>query len=177
MPKSPEAFSLNLKDGPGNAWSTIVKYNIEPPTADDWQNVEKHYPLSIPEAKSVRNLDAKGWELFGVDGQTLLRWIRETDTKELPVTHTERGQRIRIVSVPMTKQLKMGTPYEFRFFPESRGQWALINNSSWFDDWTVDDDGLYSITFTPTSEGSLSLFLKAEGSDSFLQCLEYSVAE
>ena len=177
MPKSPEALSLNLKDGPGNAWSTIVKYNIEPPTADDWQNVEKHYPLSIPEAKSVRNLDAKGWELFGVDGQTLLKWIRETNTNELPVTHTERGQRIRIVSVPMTKQLKVGTPYEFRFFPESRGQWALINNSSWFDGWTVDDDGLYSITFTPTSEGSLSLFLKAEGSDSFLQCLEYSVAE
>ena len=36
---------------------------------------------------------------------------------------------------------------------------------------------MYSITFTPTSAGDLSLFFKAEGSDSFLQCLEYSVVE
>lgn len=177
MPRSPEALSFSLKETSRNAWSTIVKYDIETPTEQDWQNVEQHYPLSIPEVKSVGNLDAKGWELFGVDGPELLRQIRETGTKELPVTHTERGQRIRIVSVPMTKILKAGDSYEFRFYPESRGQWALINNSNWFDNWTISDDGMYSITFTPTSAGNLSLFFKAEGSDSFLQCLEYSVVE
>lgn len=177
MPRDVETLSFNIRNPSRNAWSTMVRYAIESPTEEDWQNVEQAYPLSLPEARAVLGLDAKGWELFGVDGQTLLGLIRESGTQELPVTHTERGQRIRIVSVPMTRKLKVGTTYDISFYPESRGSWALINNSSWFENWTVADDGMYSISFTPASAGSLSLFLKADGSDSYLQCLEYEVTE
>ena len=177
MPRETGTLSLSLKSEDDNAWRTIVKYQIEPPTSQDWKNVEKHYPLSVPEVKAVGNLDVNGWEQAGVDEKNLLSLICEKGVKELPVIHSERGQKLRVVSVPMTKQLKKGTTYSFQFYPLSNKQWMLINNDTWFEDWTIADDGMYSISIVPSSVGRLSLFVQSDDGESFWQCIEYEVAE
>ena len=167
-------FCLNSLDD-NDVWNTIVKYHIDPPTQEDWAQIEAYYPLSLPEVQNVGNLEAEEWERAGMDGHKLLTLIRENDVKELPPLHSSNGQKLEIVEVPMTKKISRNTTYTFRFYPKSGVKWVMKNEDEWLTDWEVSDDGMYSMTVTPVKAGNLSLYVQLEEGQSYWATLEYDV--
>lgn len=174
MPRATGSLSLCIEDLAHNEWSSVLRYDIEPPTPQNWSKVEKRYPLSIPEVQSVKNLNADGWARFGVDGQKILQLIREQQITELPVLYNSKGQQITIVSVPMTSQLQAGTSYTFSFYPKAGIQWAMVNNGTWHRNWQVADNGLNTMELVPEA-GKLSLYMKMEEGKPYWSTIEYKV--
>ena len=171
-----ESLSIGVKDDSNDYWNIVVDYSIDQPSQEDWKKVEESFPLNAPEARSVKNLYADRWSMAGVDEHKMLGLIREYHVSELPILFSENGQTLTIVSVPMTKDLKSGVTYTFRFYPKSGVKWALVNNNNeWFSDWQISDDGMYSMSLTPTVAGPLYLYVQNEEGQTFWPCLQYEV--
>ena len=176
MPRDTGSLSLSLFDKAQNHWDNLVKYKIEPPTEEDWKAVEPHYPLALPEMKAVKNLYADTWKRAGIDGQALLRLVREHHVSELPLFYEDKGQKLTAVAVPMNKKLKAGQNYTFRFYPRSGLRWMIINNREQYSDWKKSEDGMLSMTVEKVSKGSLILCVQLEADKPFWSCLEYEVS-
>ena len=175
MPRDTMPLFFGLKDRVmENYWNYMVEYAIKPPTAADWELVEKVYPLSVPEAKAVAHLLPEGWRLAGIDDHQLLSLIREQHLTSLPDIFYREGQRLTIVSVPMSRQLECGKSYTFSFRPTPGTQWAIINEGTWQKNWEV-KDGVYTITVTPGSSGTLSLNVQMREGGPYVSCLAYEV--
>lgn len=71
-----------MKDDADETWGTIVKYNISPPTQTDWDLLATYYPLSTPEMKAVKNLNAEEWSKAGVTELQLAKLVK--DQKQHP---------------------------------------------------------------------------------------------
>ena len=176
MPRDTVKLTFGLKDlQRENFWNTMLEYRIKPPTVADWARVEKKYPLCVPDARAVGDIDSEAWKEAGFDGHRLLQVIREQKIKELPTIYSEEGQKLKIVKAPMNKQIKVGEKYEFQFRPESGLEWSIINEGDWYRDWEI-KDGVYSMTVTPKKTGMMMLCVKmsSEG-PRFYSCLMYDV--
>ncbi len=175
MPRETDRLSISLADPQKKGvWNTIVKYGIELPTNQDWERVEPHYPLCIPEARNVKRLDPDGWARMGIDNRQLLKIIREQKIDELPMIYANKGQELTISSFPMNRQLTAGQRYTFSFYPHSGHCWAIINNGKWFKEWTVAEDGCHSMTVTPTT-GQLDLYVQIQPNELFTSTIGYEV--
>ena len=157
MPRDSVRLTIGLKDPvKANYWNTMLEYHIKPPTADDWARVERKYPLRVPDARAVGDIDAPTWQQAGYDGHRLLQVIREQKLQQLPTIYSDQGQKFKIVEVPMSRQLKSNTEYVFRIKPESGLEWAVVNGTEWFRNWRV-EDGVYSLKVTPRKTGMMML--------------------
>lgn len=175
MPRETPALNICLRDVSNPQWNIIVRYDIEQPTAEDWEKVTEAYPEASPLLKNITNLNYAKWKQAGIDGHQLLKMVQEQHITEVPLLFDSQGQRLRIVSVPMTKQLNVDTPYTFSFYPESGVKWAIVNAGTWYYDWDISPEGLYTMTVTPV-EGPLFLYVKMdEESSSYWTCLQYEV--
>jgi hypothetical protein len=131
----------------------------------------------VPEARAVGDIDGPAWEQAGYDGHRLLQVIREQKIQALPTIYSDKGQKFKIVEVPMNKQLKRNTEYVFRIKPESGLDWAVVNGSEWFKDWSV-ENGVYTLKVTPRKTGMLMLCVKMkEDQSQFISCLMYEVVK
>lgn len=175
MPRETESLSICLKDDTDGTWSTIVKYNISPPTQTEWDLLATYYPLSTPEMKAVKNLNAEEWNKAGVTELQLAKLVKENHVTELPIFYDGHGQQMVIASVPMSRQLKQNETYTFSFRPKTGYKWAIVNGQDWHTDWEVLDDGLYTMKIVPQTLGKLSLFVQLSESEGFWPCLEYEV--
>ena len=176
MPKEPGEVAISLQVEGRNSWNNVVKYDIEQPTETDWKNLEKYYPLSLPEVKDVKNLNEENWRNVGVNGHQLLKYIREGGIKELPFIYSHIEERFSIISFPMNKHLSAGQSYTFHFRPLHGENWFLINNNQWYKEWQRLSDGTLSMTITPTA-GPLSLVVEMEKGDNteYFPCMKYEV--
>ena len=177
MVKDVPTVRLSVRNNSNDLWDACVEYQVNQPTQSNWKKVEKFYPLSIPEVKNIGNLYADSWEQAGIDNRKLLQLIRESGTKELPILFTERGQKLKIESVPMTKTLKKNKAYTFSFHPWCGINWAIINGGTWYENWDVSEDGTHSMTITPAETGVLYLSVQFEKDGSYYSCLEYVVKD
>ena len=159
MVKDTISLTLGLKDSTNNFWNLIATYAVTSPTEDDWKKVESEYPLCVPDAKSVKNMYGDRWEKAGVDGHKLLNLIRSEKVTELPMLFELKNNNLQLISVPMSKQLKMGNTYIFCIQPSPETQWSIINNGKSYKEWQISEDGTYSLSITPDSKGPLSLFM------------------
>ena len=175
MPRETESLSICIKDESGASWNTLVRYGIATPTQADWDMVARLYPMSTPEMKAVKNMNAKEWADAGINDFKLARLVREQGVRELPTLHDGMGLKLAIASVPMSRELQKGESYTFSFYPRTGVKWAVVNGQNWFTEWQVAEDGLHSIAVTPTTPGRLSLFVQTAEGDSFWPCLEYVV--
>jgi hypothetical protein len=178
MPRATGRLTFALKNNATNSnYSNLLEYSIDAPTSSDWQQVEKVYPLSVPDAKGVANLNimyADAWEKAGVNGHKLLSIIRQQHITALPTIYNEKGQKLKILSVPMTNSLVLGQEYTFQFHPESGAEWAIVNNGKWYRDWKY-TDGYYTMTIRPTRTGLLMLCVRMAEGGSFWSALSYEV--
>lgn len=175
MPRATDPLYFGLKDPKQpDYWNYMAEYAIEVPTPADWARVEQQYPLCLPEARAVKNLQPEAWQQAGIDGHRLLQIIREERPQELPILYSDKGQRLTIVSVPMNRRLQRGQSYTFSFRPQSGVNWAILNGTTWYRDWQQ-KDGLYTMTVTPRTPGTLALYVQLDGTNSFWTCLEYLV--
>ena len=174
MPRDTSELGVSLKEEGRNYWNHVVVYDIEQPSQADWKNVEKYYPLCLPEIKNVKNLNKDNWRNVGINGHQLLKHIRNGNVKELPVIYDGKGQRYTIIDFPMNKYLKAGQPYTFSFRPQIGIRWALVNNNQWYQDWNMLPDGALSMSLTP-SAGPLFLYVQLKEGDSYWTCIGYEV--
>lgn len=177
VPRETESLYICIRDADGASWNTIVKYAIAPPTQTDWDLLATYFPLSTPEMKAVKNLNAKEWGQAGISEFKLAQLIKENHVTELPILYDGRGQQFVIDSIPMSRQLKVNESYSFNFHPKTGVKWAIVNGQDWFTDWTVSEDGLHAISIIPQTTGKLSLFVQMAESDSYWPCLEYEVSQ
>lgn len=178
MPRKTGRLSFSIKDrNVDNCWNNLIEYDIDKPTQDDWNNVIKHYPLDNPKVKDVKNLYKKEWNDANIDDTRLAQLITENNVKELPIIYTNMGQNMKLVSVPMNKELKVGTQYTISFYPKKEGEWAVINENSWYTEWQISDDGMYTITVTPKTQGKLSISVQNESDGLYYSCIGYTVVE
>ena len=178
MPRDTVRLTFGLKDRVrSNYWNTMLEYHIKPPTAADWARVEQKYPLCVPEARAVGNIDGKAWEQAGYDGHRLLQVIREQKVQALPTIYSDQGQKFKIIEVPMNKQLKCNKEYVFRIKPESGLEWAVVNGTEWFKNWQ-NDNGVYTLRVTPRKAGMMMLCVRmTEKPPKFISCLMYDVVK
>lgn len=176
MPRETGNVRLALKDPQTKYWHYIIEYQIDKPANADWSNVERHYPLSLPEIKKVKNLSVDDWKLSGIDEHQMLKLIRENQVTELPILYTKKGQRLKLVSVPMNKHLNTGQAYTFSFYPQSGIRWALVNNKEWHKNFQVASDDMHTMTITPLP-GELCLYVQFNEGESYFCCLEYEVSK
>ena len=174
MPRETESLSICMQDASGVSWSTLVNYEIATPTQEEWNMVGKLYPMSTPEMKAVKNMDAKEWADAGIDNLKLAGLVREQGIRELPIMQSGMGQKLAIESVPMHREMKKGESYTFSFYPKTEGKWVVANGEEWFRDWQVAEDGRHSITVSPTTSGRLSLLVQ-DADGGYWPCLEYMV--
>ena len=175
MVRDIDRLAVSIWGAADNMWWTMIDYKVEQPNRANWEKVEKHYPLSSPDAKDVKNLDADDWEQAGVNGHRMLQLIRQSGTRELPILYLGKGQRLKIESVPMKKSLQAGSAYTFRFQPLSGLKWALINGDKWYHDWSKSADGTCEMTIRPEKADYLRLSVQFEEGGSYWSCLEYDV--
>lgn len=175
MPREKESLRISIFNKTKNVWHTIVKYNIKEPDAMAWQMVARYYPLSTPEMKAVKNLDAQQWSIAGVNEHKLAAIIKEQHISELPVIFPDKEQKLTISSIPMSKQMKVGESYTFSFYPKTGIKWAVVNESEWFNEWQVNDSGLHTQTVIPKIAGKLYLYVQETENESYWSCMEYDV--
>jgi len=175
MVRDVNKLKLSIWGDGDNKWWSMVEYEIEQPSRVNWEKVERHYPLSVPDAAEVKNLDAEEWEKAGVTGQQLLQLIRKSGTHELPILNSSKGQKLEIMSVPMNYTLRVGNTYTFRFKPLSGNNWALINGDVWHTEWNKLSDGTYELTVKTTQSGYLLLSVQLQDGEPYWSCLEYEV--
>ena len=177
MPRAEGKVAFSLKNEQVDSrWELMVKYAVRPPTAADWALVERDYPLCVPDALAVENLNADGWARCGVDGHRLLQLIREQHVTSLPIIYQDRGQRFDIVSVPMNRTLHVGQAYTFSIRPKSGKKWVMVANSDqWHTQWAVADDGTHTLTVIPDKPGVLRLYVDLDGDGQYWTCLGYVV--
>ena len=174
MPQETGTVKLAIKNTSDGLWYSCVEYKVKSPSQSDWDNVEEYYPLAIPQAKSVRNLNADRWKNVGVSETQLLKALRQTDFSELPDIYTGKGQKFTVETIPMKKNLTADKIYEFTFYPKSGIKWAMVNNSQWYYDWYEHDDGKYTMMVSP-KRGKLTLYVQFQENDSYWPALEYIV--
>lgn len=178
MPRATGRLTFALKNNEKQGyWSNLLEYSIDTPTPSDWQQVEKVYPLSVPDAKGVANLNilyAEAWQNAGIDGHKLLSTIRQQHTTELPLIYNDKGQKLKILSVPMTYTLKQGQEYTFQFKPESGAEWAIANKGTWYRLWEV-KQGVYTMKVIPKNKGLLMLCVSTTEGGPFWSCVSYEV--
>jgi len=167
---------LGYKLGDGNQWTLLLDYAVEQPTADDWANVAKAYPLSDPLVKNTKNLHyANEWQEAGIYERKLAELIKQHNVIELPIFYSNMGKLIYIDSVPMNYRLRCGESYTFSFTPREGRQCAIIENGSiWHRDFTRLNDGRHTITITPQNAGMLYISINTSGS-SYYHCIGYEV--
>ena len=168
-------LKISISADQNKKWYTMLLYNVQEPNDNDWKKVEKHYPLSVPDAKRVGNLDARAWQQAGIDEHRLLQLIRQSGTQELPVLYTKQAKQLKIISVPMQKTLHAGSTYTFSFLPLTGIKWAIINEKNWYREWSTSDEGTLTMTVTPTLPGSMALYVQTENNEPNRACLEYDV--
>lgn len=174
MPRNEGEVSLSIYNNNDNQWYNFVKYNINEPSELNWQNVERVYPLSVPEAKNIKNLQPDNWETIGVGPQKMLNVIRKDNIKELPDLFVSKGQKLKIESIPMNKHLNSSRMYSFEFYPKSGVNWALINNDQWYTNWDKNKDGMHTMKISP-DQGKLGLYVQFEDNASYWCVLQYIV--
>jgi hypothetical protein len=177
MPRDTTDFCIAVRsDKEEHAWEAMVEYGIEPPSAADWEKVGEAYPLSVPELRNVKNINADVWNLAGVDAKMLAGLLRQQRVTELPKLYRKNAGKLKIEQVPMNKRLRVGETYIFRFKPVEETNWALINNKIWHRNWNV-EDGTWSMQVVPQESGTLTLMVQPPENKSFWSCMEYEVTE
>ena len=176
MPRSTEDLCFCLKSQDDDQeWNNILRYHIDTPTKADWSAAEPYYPLAMPEVQHAGNLEPEEWAQAGIDNHQLLKLIKENNVQELPLIYSDNGQKLTIVEVPMTKVISRDHAYTFRFYPKSGVKWAIKNESAWLTDWEVSDDGMYTMTITPTEAGHLTLNVQIEEGQPYWAVLKYDI--
>lgn len=174
MPQATGKLSFNIKDEFENVWHTMIEYNIDEPTQNDWDRMKSQYPLSSPDVKNVRNLYDKEWADAGIDNVRLAKLIENNNVKALPTFYTDKGKLLKIVKVPMNEKLTEGQTYTFSFYPRCSGKWAIVNNDIWHKEWNISEDGKLSMTIKP-SKGELVLYVQMADGENYSGCLGYEV--
>lgn len=175
MPHTAGELSVNVKTpGEENSWTTLAKYNVAAPTADDISRLEAKHPLLSPVFAGVKDFRRSAIEELGVDGAALLAAVKSEGITTLPSLYPQVGSRP--VKVPWNGRLRAGNTYTFAVTPGSGLDFAVINNDEWTSQWTVDPaTGLVVITATPSAPGSLKISARIDETNSFYPILEYTV--
>lgn len=175
MPRNEDKVLLCYYNNERDKWESIIGYNVATAKSSDWDKLSEVYPLSHPDIRSVENLYADEWKSAGVDNFRLAELIRRDKVTKLPIVYPDHGQYLNIIDIPMTEELQIGKSYTFRFIPRNDCQWAIIEGSStWHREWSVDDDGVHTMTVTPKNCGEFKIATNLDG-NSFYTCIGYKV--
>ena len=166
------SFSIHNHD---NSWFTMIQYDIDTPTNEDWNMLKQHYPLDLPLVSDIENLYDKEWNNAGIDNHELYKLIEEHNIKELPIIYTNMGVNFKVISIPMTKKLKKGHSYTFSIRPRTGNKWAIVYNNKWYYDWDISDNGIHAMTITPEQSGNLTIYVQFNEGEQYHGCIGYDV--
>ena len=171
-PNNTGAVSFSIHDN-GNTWSTILQYNIDDTTNNDKNNILDKHSLC-----KIENINTEEWEKAGISKHKLQELIESHNVKELPITYSDMGEALKIISIPMTRKLNKGQSYTFSFIPTTNSTWAIINNDIWYQEWNIGKDGSYTMTITPEQEGELIIYVKPDlNQNNYYSCIGFYVIE
>ena len=178
MPISGGTLSLGIaqKTDIGRTYSTVVLYEVSSPTSADLKNIEKHTPLRMPEVRNLKNMDLKDWEGIEVDGQELLKCVRQDKITAVPMLYKYAPTYIKGANIPFAETLRIGQTYTFSFIPQGGLEWKISNEKEWFGDWQIDEaTGRYTMQVTPKHPGNLRLSVKTKEGKVFDTMVGYLV--
>ena len=182
MPREAGTLKLAVK-GERNLYWDVVMYQVAEPTLEQIATLENHYPLESPAMKKVKNLNPKAIEYYGINSQWLLSMAKSGKLQSMPSLYTSKDYSAKIVSIPLSKQLKVGYTYTFILKPESSDiQWAVINTGSnsatkWYRNWQPNPNGEILISVTPRNAGTLKISASMTGAQTFYPIIEYEVID
>ncbi len=172
IPAAPGPLTVGVSTGESN-YSSLVKYTVAQPTAQDIARLEEATPLRSPSLTGLTNYNRKTLENWGIDPHKLLAAVKAEGISTLPGFNANIESRA--VDVPLNGRLKTGATYTFRFTPGKGRDFAAINDKIWIKDWTQNPDGSISLTVTPTVAGELKISAVIDDTNSFWPILTYTV--
>lgn len=151
-------------------WMLFTHY----PDETEWQLLSREYTTTeFDKLPRISPMDC-----FGLSGKKIMAGMLNGKLQKLPQFHDDDNTiRFKIRSVPMTNTLMVGKTYTFKFKPESGVKWAIINESDWFYDWTIDSEGVYTMKIAPKNKGLLKIAVQKSIEDkNFWSAIEYKVS-
>jgi len=134
-------------------------------------------PYLAPELKNIVHLDAKWYKKFGIDGNVLLDTLRITGAKAVPELFYDM-EKLELVNVPLSSPLSAGKEYIFHFKSDPKNKWAIVNNSTFYDNWEAKPkkNGEFIYKFKIPSPGTLAIAIYIGGSK-FQHAITWTVIE
>lgn len=162
--------------GSKDRWTHLLSYKVDNPTSGDISNLEKIAPHKSPVFKSLQNFDVDRLNRRGIDMGKLLAAVKRDNIKQLPVIY-DAGD-FRLNDIPLNGKLKVGVPYQFAFSPREEGDWVIIDNGNFLNEWNQDPQTSAWVTsIVPSVPGKVVLAFKplSATDNSYSYCVEYDV--
>ena len=116
------------------------------------------------------------WLEYGLDAHELALAAR-AGTLEIPKFFNGGEEDFSVVDIPLRRSLKMGETYNFRIRVKSGREFAIINNKTrcMKEQWTVEADSSYSLSFMPRETGTLSIGLRDTSGSGWQGMVSYEI--
>lgn len=175
MPVSAGTVALSIAKA-DKKYNAVVLYQVPAPTQTELRNIEKYSPLRMPEIKKLKNFDLKKWETIGINGQKMLKQVRQEKITSLPILYKDADKYLRSVDIPFSETLKVGQTYIFSFIPQGGLDWQIINSEDWYCDWQIDETtGRYTMQITPKRIGKFRLSVQVREGGPYESTVGYEV--
>lgn len=161
-----------------NCW---LWFNVDP----DWL-ILSHWPrnatyqlqeqrMSESEFRSAMPVNEL-WLEYGLDAHKLALAAR-AGTLDIPKFYNGGEGDFSVVDIPLRRSLKMGENYNFRIRVKSGREFAIINNKTRCikEQWTLEADSSYSVSFMPRETGTLSIGLRDTSGSGWKGMVSYEI--
>ncbi len=151
--------TLNIVVACGNNdYSTAIEYKVAAPTVQATAQIRKEDPYRLPQVKALDNLHPELLAALGISGEELLGEIEQHGLEALFLLHKDAALMLQDVDVPLSLYLNVGQTYRFSIRPRGSSRWAVFNEGTYLNTWTVDEaTGWQTIEVCPTKPGRLSV--------------------
>ena len=114
---------------------------------------------------------------YGLSGEKIRLQYAENEDFSLPRIYSGHRKEIHLTDIPLQSVLRPGQSYTFKIGKKTTRGMALIHGEDFIreQDWEQ-EDSCYTIRYTPTSGGTLSIAMMRDEGD-YSIAIEYDVAE
>ncbi len=158
---------------------------------DSWFHVDPywmiftHFPDDpvyqfLPQPISRSQFDAlpdikPTWGEYGFDAKTIYNRCMSGDT-DLPCIYVSGAGKLRIVEMPMQKELRIGENYRFAVQKLQKCNIALIDDIAMYGDWQLQGNTYY-IDYMPATTGKVHLGFNQTGGNEYSSVVVYEVPQ
>ena len=154
-PFLPGEVSISIAPPNRKTYSTVLSYSVPEPSKEEYEQLIKKNPYYSPLIQDIDGYSSN-IPLLGFDGRELIKAIQSNQIEALPQTFSYDKFPLKVIDVPINRDLQKGKNYRFMVTLPPNIKIALFHGTATITDWETRGK-LRSINYTPKTEGKLSI--------------------